>query len=295
LIVESRVLGKLTLPLGHVSVIYLDRDISARAAEARCQELKLVSPDYDMIVVEDKEGNWLGLECVFKGLDEDKVHISYQDEDRSVDRKKVRVLRLVASERPSKTLGTATAADGSDLAFSDISIDDRSVSLTSPAMGKVKIGRLNLASVELASDRVTHLSALAPSEKIEEGFFDQTYPHRTNQAVSGNPMKLDGKTYRSGLGLHSFSQLSWDLAGEYRKFVANVGIDDVVRPRGDVTLEILVDGKVVEKMAVKGSEQARIVRVDLAGAKTLMIRVDYGSDQLDAADHLNLANARLIK
>ena len=39
----------------------------------------------------------------------------------------------------------------------------------------------------------------------------------------------------------------------------------------------------------------RQVRVDVTGVKRLTLRVDFGADQLDVADHVNIVAARLIK
>ena len=86
---------------------------------------------------------------------------------------------------------------------------------------------------------------------------------------------------------------------------AVVGIDDAVRPGGDATLEFFADGKslVVQGPAgkltgpirLRGADDPMPIRMDLTDAKSLTVRVGFGPDGLDVSDHVDLANARLIK
>ncbi len=73
-----------------------------------------------------------------------------------------------------------------------------------------------------------------------------------------------------------------------------MGIDDAVRPRGHVRVEILADEKKVFDEIITGRDQPRPISLDLNGTKRLTILVDFGKDQ-DIADHLDLGDARLIK
>jgi polyisoprenoid-binding protein YceI len=293
----SDLLGKVELDYGRATVIYLSpTDLSVRAIEDRCQDLKLFSENFDMLVVENKEGSWIGLEGVFKGIDEKEVSFRWKQEDRQVARNRVPVVRLVAQQKPDEGLvGTLTGIDGSRVKFSSLSLDDKQARLEHPALGSLTVPRNKVAVIDLASQRIVQLSSLSPDKKTEEGFFDRTYGFRIDQAVSGKPLRLDGKTYSSGLGLHSFSELTWKLDGKYTKFVATVGIDDAVRPRGQVDLTILVDGKEVKQLQIAGTDKAQTLRVDLRNATTFTIRVGFGDDNLGAGDHLDLADARLIK
>ncbi len=293
----SDLLGKVELDFGRATVIYLaPTDLSIRAIEDRCGELKLLAASFDMLVVENKEGSWIGLEGVFKGIGAKEVAFRWKDKDHQVDRNRIPVIRLVAQSKPDASLvGTLTSIDGSRVKFSSLSLDDKQAKLEHPALGSLTVPRQKIAVIDLASQRIVQLSSLPPDKKTEEGFFDRTYEFRVDKAVSGKPLRLDGKTYSSGLGLHSFSELTWKLEGQYSKFVATVGIDDAVRPRGQVDFTILVDGKEVEKRQVAGTDKAQTIRIDVPDAKTLTVRVGFGDDNLGAGDHLNLADARLIK
>ncbi len=76
--------------------------------------------------------------------------------------------------------------------------------------------------------------------------------------------------------------------------LATVGIDDRVRPRGNVRLEIEGDGRPLLDAPVTGADPPRPVDLDLTGVGRLTILVDYGED-MDVADHLDLCDARIVK
>jgi len=79
-------------------------------------------------------------------------------------------------------------------------------------------------------------------------------------------------------------------------FVTMAGIDDAVRPRGDAALTVLGDGKeLLAPLRLRGQDAAKRVRVEVEGVKRLVVRVGFGEDGLDVADHVDLADARLIR
>ena len=48
-------------------------------------------------------------------------------------------------------------------------------------------------------------------------------------------------------------------------------------------------------LRLTGKDDPQLVRAKVAGVKKLTIRVDFGQDNLDVSDHVDLAAARLIK
>ena len=63
---------------------------------------------------------------------------------------------------------------------------------------------------------------------------------------------------------------------------------------GDVHVVISGDGKPLFEGDVRGSDEPRILDLDVAGIRDFEILVDFGGD-LDIADHLDLADAKVIK
>ncbi len=72
------------------------------------------------------------------------------------------------------------------------------------------------------------------------------------------------------------------------------GIDDRVRPAGNVRLVISGDDRELFAQTVTGSDEPLALNVDITGVKRLKILVDFG-EQLDLADCLDLCDARITK
>ena len=133
-----------------------------------------------------------------------------------------------------------------------------------------------------------------PGEKTSEGFSWQ----RDRSTIQKHPaLRLGGKVYRKGMGMHSYSELTFNVGGAYKRFKATVGIDEgAPKPGGNVTIEIQGDGGKVllPKTAVKTGDKTLPVDVDVTGVTNLKIIVDFGEDGYHN-DHCDLANAILVK
>jgi hypothetical protein len=124
---------------------------------------------------------------------------------------------------------------------------------------------------------------------------DRSFPYKVDRSVGGGPLLLGKRQFSTGLGLHSFCELSWKLDGKYEVMVAVAGIDDAATG-GDAILTVLVDGKPAgDAMRLTGGEKPVPIRIELDGAEELAVRVDFGPDKLDVGDHVDLAGARLIR
>lgn len=75
-----------------------------------------------------------------------------------------------------------------------------------------------------------------------------------------------------------------------------MGIDASVASNGmgDVHVVISGDGKTLLEADVQGRHAPKPLDLDVTGVRDLEILVDFGGD-LDIADHLDLAEARVIK
>ncbi len=123
----------------------------------------------------------------------------------------------------------------------------------------------------------------------------RSWPVRFDQSLSGGPLSIGGRVFEKGLGVHSLTELIFEIAGNFETFVATIGIDDSVRPRGSVVFRILGDSKVLfDSGAVTGADPPRDIIVDVIGVRTLTLTVDY-ADELDLCDHADWGDARLLK
>jgi hypothetical protein len=156
-----------------------------------------------------------------------------------------------------------------------------------------------VAAIDFSSDRMKYLSDLKPRDVQYVPFFDiYLYEYRRDRSLDGTPLTLAGKSYARGLAIHSKATLRYRIGGEYTRFRAVAGIDDSVRGQNkheNVQLVISGDGKRLFDQEVKTTDAPCPIDLDVAGVRDLEILVDFGSDMRDIADHLDLADAKLVK
>ncbi len=152
-----------------------------------------------------------------------------------------------------------------------------------------------VAEIRCRSHRVVYLSDLTPKTERIEGRLHRPWPLKQDRSVGGGPLTIGGRRFEKGLGVHSRTELDYELAGGYETFVATLGIDDAVRPRGSVVFRVLGDGTVLHESAtLTGTSEPQPCRVDVDGVALLTLVVDYG-DALDLADHADWGGARLLR
>jgi hypothetical protein len=159
-----------------------------------------------------------------------------------------------------------------------------------------------LAAVDFSPYRIKYLSDLKPRDVEYVPFYDLfLYEYRRDRSLDGPPLKLAGKTYAKGLAMHSKTTLRYRIGSEYTRFQAVAGIDDSVSNlarRDDtryacVRLLISGDGKPLFDAIVKGTDAPRPIDLDVTNVRDLEILVDF--NDFDEADHLDLADAKLLK
>ena len=215
------------------------------------------------------------------------------DQDGTAERNLVLAVKLVTLDaKAAKPAGAIVGKDGTSIQFISLSLGADGGALESASLGKQKFAMSEAASIRFESDKAVNLADLKPAEVKEKGFFEKAFPHRENLSAGGKALTLDGKVFRTGLGLHSFCEITYDLEAKYTALVAVMGIDDAVRPLGDAGVTFLADGKEIQKTArITGKDQSQTIKLDVKNVKKLTIKVDFGQDNLDAGDDVHLAGA----
>jgi len=297
-------MGTLTVDLAAVRTIYTPgRNRTPADVLRMCEQMQLTDGPTDRLLVVGKDDKALSAEGVLLGIGPatgatkgTAVRFSWADEDREIPLSKVRAILVAGARREATPLGRLRLTDGSTVSFRHLSVADGWVRFGSADLGAGEVAWEAVAAIHFTHNRVVHLGDLTPAETIEHGLMDWAFTHRVDASVGGGPLTLDGRVYERGLGVHSFCEIRYDLDGQYAFFLATVGIDDAVGDKGDATLTILADGApLAEPMRLTGASQAQRVRLAIDGAKRLTIRVDFGADELDVADHVDLAEARLVR
>ncbi|MBN1556343.1 MAG: NPCBM/NEW2 domain-containing protein [Phycisphaerae bacterium] len=288
------------LPLGLIQTILLPSPSQTPEEIPRmCEEIHCTGGVNDVLVIVGKNGTPRKVTGTLVGVTDTKITFTYRGKQRTANLDRVRAIlpaRPGPADRPPRTRGRLVTDDGCVHAFSGISLFGNQLVLRQRREQTVEFPKETAAKILFQSDRLTPLAALKPSSVREHGMFDQAIPYRVNRSAGGGPLRLAGRKYDTGLGMHSFCELTYDLGGKYRALIATAGIDDAVRPNGAATLTILADGKpILPATTLRGKDKPKPIRLDITGVKSLTIRVDFGPDKLDVSDHVNLVNIRLVK
>lgn len=93
------------------------------------------------------------------------------------------------------------------------------------------------------------------------------------------PITLGGVAYPHGIGTLSINELIVDLKGQATRFVATVGLDDLVTGQGSVNVEVWVDNtNRFRSRVLKAGDAPELVDVDLTGAHFMELVIDDGDD-----------------
>jgi len=174
-------------------------------------------------------------------------------------------------------------------------MDADTLTLATSWGGEVPVPLGSISRLEVQNGRLVYLSDLRPVEAVQTPYLDGAFPHRRDRSLGGRPLRLGARTYRRGLGVHSYSSLTYSLGGGFETFKATVGVDNEVGDQGSVIFRVFGDGKLLaETPVLRGSDAPRPLEVAVKGVLLLRLEVDY-ADAGDAADHADWADARLLR
>jgi len=203
---------------------------------------------------------------------------------------------LARVRKPKGPYYRITLTDGSRITLGTASIKDGRLSGLTLAGPQLSVTMASVLSLDVVQGKAIDLSDLKPKRTDVQPYQGVTWPWVADRSVRGNPLQLGADTYAKGLGTHSKTTLTYDLAGKYRRFESKIGLDPATGRRGSVDVRILVDGKEVpfpDLLGLTLGKSPQSVTVDLKGAKELTLIVDYGAAG-DVQDDVNWAEPRLI-
>ncbi len=141
-----------------------------------------------------------------------------------------------------------------------------------------------------------YLSDLTPTGSPINGWgpIELDTSNGENVLGDGNPITLNGIVYDKGLGVHAYSEVIYNLAGGYSRFLADVGVDDENTPGGTVIFRVLADGNEIFNSGTMANASAtQTVDVSVVGVNLLTLIVGDAGDGV-GSDHADWAEARLL-
>ena len=208
------------------------------------------------------------------------------------------VVFAAPAEAPAAPACVVRLRNGDRLPAAGVALAGDALRATLAGGGALALPAAAVEAIDFGLGKVRFLSTLEPSSRRHTPYIGEisVFDVRVDRNDDGGPIRIDGRTFAKGLVVHSRTELTYRLAGEYRRFVATAGIEDVVRSNGygHVVLSISADGKELLNRPVAAADSPIPLDLDVSGARELTIVVDYG-EVGDVSDHLALGDARLIK
>ena len=259
------------------------------------------------VVYVRRQGGLMRVEGIFQSLDGEYLSLSFEGRTRRLRRDMVLgvILAPVASESVETEFPAAfelTAGGQFPAFFRGIEGERprRQIRLRfrgSPAAEVQAVPEDFVRRVRFFSDRVLFLSSVEPTQVREVPLLGTStpFPWRKDQSAGGSPLRLGGRTYRKGIGVHSFSSLEFNLQAGYRSLAAVVGLDDSAGPAAGVLFRVLADGTEIFKKGFKSGARPEALSLPVQGVGRIRLEVDYGEDGVDFGDFADWADLRVTR
>ena len=185
-------------------------------------------------------------------------------------------------------------ADGSTIAANSISNVDGRTEIT--ILNGSRLAALEAEPVFLQPlvGQVEYISDLRSATYRHIPYLGVPWEYRLDANVDGTRLRAGGKLYLKGVGMHSAARLTWQIDKPYRRFEADLAIDDQTEGRGSVVFRVFSGSREIYKsLVVRGGEKPLPISVDIRNARQLSVVVDY-ADRADVLDHADWLNARLV-
>jgi hypothetical protein len=294
---DCDLLGPLELPLGQLAGVVFDPPAQRQRRDLLLDRLAHAAGDSDRLVLSNGDE----LTGLIEAVEDDRVRLATKDGPVAIERSRIAavVFNPLLRQKPAREGLRAWVglADGTRLIAGGLLIDGSSVQLTTAGRQTWKTSPKEIVSLQPLGGRATYFSDLKAAGYSHEPFLNLRWPsYGTDRNVTGGLLRCGGRLYLKGLGVHSHARLSYRLSEPYKRFEAELGIDDSTAGGGSVRFEVRVDGrqKYASDRIVRGGIAPVPVSVDLDGAKHLELIVDY-ADRADELDHADWLDARLVR
>lgn len=255
----------------------------------------------DLIAV-SRQGERRRARGVVRGLSSEGVHFSADGRETEVPWDRVDWLVLSgAGGQEQPAVHGVELTDGSVLPATDLRLEGSTLHAEGPG-GRFRVSAGRLRRMDIASDRYLYLSQLEPSRVQTEPFLDVVWRPRMDECVAGGAIRLGGRRFSRGIGMHTRTAMSFKLSGSYRTLHATVGVDDRAGPRGHVIFRVLTDGGaagnrrvVLETEPQTGADEPLRVEADISGAAHVTLLAEFGSPVDPSGNLADWAEVRVVR
>lgn len=310
LVVDSELFGEQRFPLRSLAAIVFRAPFDPQDLDALFDRLSPVGGE-NGLTTPDREGpersvgdrlsleNGDELSGAVVSLDGKSVTFQVADADEPV---KVALEKVVTLSFDWGLARPDGAQEGAWLGFSDggrvlarswsVSADEVTLAwAAADVTGVTERNRLCYARPQ--GGKVAYLSDMPIVAYKHLPFLDTAWSYRQDRCATGTRLRAGGRLYDKGIGMHSVSRLSFRLDGKWRRFDADLAIDDDAEGRGSVVFRVFLDGQQkFQSAVVRGGDRPIPCSLDVEGAKQISLIVDF-ADRGDELDHADWLDARL--
>ncbi len=168
--------------------------------------------------------------------------------------------------------------NGASLRTPKFDWSDGKLSLVDPAGKTISVPIREVAHIGIVGGRAVWLTDLTPTGIHQVSWIGDNRPIRNNRCVTGRRLRMNGKVFAHGLGVHVNCSVTYKLGGLYKYFMVRPAMDDSAGSYGRANVVILADGKIVYSgKHLQTGMRAAVVHVPVAGVQTLTLKaVDAG-------------------
>jgi NPCBM/NEW2 domain len=293
------------VPLTALSVVWLAAPDNTDYPDRLRRNLAKASRARDQVLLRNGDV----LEGVLTALTEKKIGVEVDKKPVEVATDSVAAVALgtevVNALKPKGVYGRVVLlgdgrANGTRLSLSSATCTDgRTLDGKTLFGSTLRVPLDRVASLDVYQGRAVYLSDLKPAEFEFTPYFGDgglAWPLVADGNVDNGDLRLGGSTYDKGIGLHTRSRVTYNLAGAYRRFEAVVGLDDDAR-EGSARVRILGDGKLLDPRGdreLTARTGPLAVNLSVADVKELILEVDFLNSG-NVQGRVNWCDARLIK
>ena len=294
--VSSTLFGRLKLPLESIAGVVFDLPAGRQARDLLVDRVAAAKGSSDRLVLTN--GDEIG--GLIRAIDAEAVTLNPDVGPPKIAIERIAALIINPDLRTPDAGGAlrvhAGFSDGTRLIATQLALLGDALQITTAAGQICETPADKLVFLQPQGGAVTYLSDLTPAGRRQEPYLSLPWPtYRRDRNVTGGRLRCGGQLYFKGVGVHGYSQLTYLLDRPYRRFDAELGVDDCTGGRGSVQFRVYVDRKVQHsgETILRGGDAPMRLSVDLSGAKRLDLIVDF-ADRADVQDHADWLDARLV-
>lgn len=164
------------------------------------------------------------------------------------------------------------------------------INISSESIGDFSVGKTAVKEMKFIGGKSVYLSDIAPDNYSFAKDGTVNWGYKNDQNCFGTSIKIYGKAYRKGLGLHAKSEIVYTVPKGYSKFSCAACIDSDIES-SEALLGIFLDGEEVYSKRI--TKTADSINIEVKEGSKLKIIADISENK--KSSWLDLADAKFTK